>query len=184
MVDALNHLDPAVGDPLGFGLAYNRDTLLRMKNVTVAPFDGNDATAVDGTPVRPNGRTAGSGKYNLDQHAVDICVTNGLVVQRGYFNTGDTGDADTIVSLTVDHFMPDRNTYTNFVCIAGHSASMVGWTFSRMQPLLCSAAQVMAAMMAQAFDQGIAVQDVNYDTARTRVLNSGDNTPLYLQVVN
>ncbi len=184
MVDALNHLDPAAGDPLGFGLAYNRDTMLRMKNVTVAPFDGNDATAVDGTPVRPNGRTAGSGKYNLDQHAVDICVTNGLVVQRGYFNTGGTGDADTIVSLTVDHFMPDRNTYTNFVCIAGHSASMVGWTFSRMQPLLCSAAQVMAAMMAQAFDQGIAVQDVNYDTARTRVLNSGDNTPLYLQVVN
>jgi len=36
MVDAMKRLDPAVGDSLGFSLAYNRDTVLRMKNITAA----------------------------------------------------------------------------------------------------------------------------------------------------
>jgi hypothetical protein len=191
-LDPLAYLDPGPYGVLWWpNRAYAREPNVRLKNTGPlgayqAVFTANDLNATDGTTPRNNGtvKTAGIVVYPYDVHDLRRVNDGGVVKSQGSYNDTSSGGTNNVTPVPFEVLMPDKASCTNLLCPVAPSVSALAGSAYRMEPQRAQAAEFLAEVAYQAVTNGLAVQDVDYATTRTAVLNSADVVKMLLPQVN
>ncbi len=119
---------------------------------------------------RPTPDSVGMGSYTIDSHNVQRYITPEGYVQ----NEGDIGvGLKAPYEIAYGAIMPKKEECENLLVPVCVSSSHIAYGSIRMEPVFMILGQSAATAAALALDEGIAVQDVNYDTLRARLLKDG-----------
>jgi len=122
-----------------------------------------------GTRVPP--RPVGMGSYTLDSHNVRRYVTpEGYVQNEGDVQVGLGGKS---YSIDFGSLLPKREECTNLTVSICVGASHIAFGSIRMEPVFMILGQSAATAAVFAIDNNIAVQDVDYDKLKERLLADG-----------
>jgi len=114
--------------------------------------------------------SVGLGSYAMDSHAVRRYVDGeGHVRTEGEFYVA----AGPPYPISYRAIIPTRGECTNLLVPVCLSASHVAYGSIRMEPVFMILGQSAATAAAHALEEGIALQDVNYERLRSRLLNDG-----------
>ncbi len=112
----------------------------------------------------------GMGSYMMDSHNVQRYVTSEKYVQ----NEGDIGVAPPKpYHIAYGSLCPKRNQCTNLLVPVCLSSPHIAYGSIRMEPVFMILGQSAATAAVQAIEANCAVQDVDYDRLRTRLLQAG-----------
>ena len=107
------------------------------------------------------------GSYNMDSHNVQRYVTPEGTVQ----NEGDVQESTRgAYAISYRSLVPKRDEVKNLLVPAALSSSHMAYGSIRMEPVFMILGQSAATAAAQAIDAGVAVQDVDYEKLRERLL--------------
>ncbi len=119
---------------------------------------------------RPTPQSIGMGSYTMDSHNVQRYVTpQGYVQNEGDIGVGTRGP----YQIALGSVMPKKKQCTNLVVPVCVSSSHIAFGSIRMEPVFMILGQSSATVASMALEKNIAVQDVNYDELRKRLLQDG-----------
>jgi hypothetical protein len=114
--------------------------------------------------------SVGMGSYNLDSHNSQRYVdAQGHVANEGDVQVAPGGP----YAISYRSIVPQRDEVQNLLVPVCMSASHIAYGSIRMEPVFMILGQSAAAAACQAIDAGIAVQDVNYEKLKDRMLADG-----------
>jgi hypothetical protein len=112
----------------------------------------------------------GMGSYTMDSHNVQRYITPEGYVQ----NEGDIGvSPPEPYQIAYGSLIPKAGQAANLLVPVAMSASHIAFGSIRMEPVFMILGQSAATAAALALEEGIAVQDLEYDTLRTHLLEDG-----------
>ena len=112
----------------------------------------------------------GMGSYAMDSHNVQRYVTEKGQVQ----NEGDIGVKPAApYGIAYGALVPRRGELTNLLVPVCVSSTHIAYGSIRMEPVFLILGQSAATAAVLAIERGIAVQDLDYDTLRARLLADG-----------
>ena len=119
--------------------------------------------------------------YGMDSHNVRRYVDkNGHVRNEGDIQDHTDGKGRQIRPYPIDYgsICPKRGEAANLLVPVCVSASHIAFGSIRMEPVFFALGQSAATAAAQAIEDGVAVQDVNYSALRARLLADGQRISL------
>ncbi|MYB52258.1 MAG: FAD-dependent oxidoreductase [Acidobacteriia bacterium] len=120
--------------------------------------------------------SVGMGSYAMDSHNVQRYVTAGGFVQ----NEGDIGVKPLRpYGIAFGSLKPRRQEVTNLLVPVCVSASHIAYGSIRMEPVFMILGQSAATAAVLAIEEGVAVQDLEYDKLRDRLLADGQILELH-----
>ena len=124
-------------------------------------------TEKDCRRVRIAADSVGLGSYNMDSHNVQRYVTPEGFVQ----NEGDVQESPGgAYAISYKAIVPKRGEAKNLLVPVCLSSSHIAYGSIRMEPVFMVLGQSAATAAVMAIDDGIAVQDVDYDKLRERLI--------------
>lgn len=112
----------------------------------------------------------GMGSYGMDSHNVQRYVTpEGYVQNEGNIEVGLSGP----YVISYRSIIPKRGEVENLLVPVAVSSSHIAFGSIRMEPVFMILGQSAATAAAQAIDDGVAVQDLDYKKLRQRLLEDG-----------
>jgi hypothetical protein len=119
---------------------------------------------------RPTPQSIGMGSYTMDSHNVQRYITPEGHVQ----NEGDIGvSTKGPYQIAFGSILPQKAQCENLLVPVCVSASHIAFGSIRMEPVFMILGQSAAMTASMAIDNGQAVQDVDYDQLRQRLLAAG-----------
>lgn len=119
---------------------------------------------------RPTPRSIGMGSYTMDSHNVQRYVTpEGYVQNEGDIGVSTRGPYE----IAFGSVLPKKSQCENLVVPVAVSSSHIAFGSIRMEPVFMILGQSSATAVSMAIEEGIAVQDVDYDELRERLLKDG-----------
>lgn len=118
---------------------------------------------------RPTPESVGMGSYTIDSHNVQRYITPEGYVQ----NEGDIGVKCSPYEIAYGSLVPKKDECQNLLVPVCVSSSHIAFGSIRMEPVFMILGQSAATAACQAIDDNHAVQDVDYDTLRERLLADG-----------
>ncbi len=119
---------------------------------------------------RPTPNPVGMGSYTMDSHNVQRYIKPDGFVQ----NEGDIGvKTNGPYSISYGSLIPKKADCTNLLVPVCVSASHIAFGSIRMEPVFMILGQSAAAAASIAINQGVAVQDVNYEELRSDLEGKG-----------
>ncbi len=116
---------------------------------------------------RPVPESVGMGSYTLDSHNVQRYITKESTVQ----NEGDIGvHVPKPYQIAYGSLVPEKEECTNLLVPVCVSSSHIAFGSIRMEPVFMVLGQSAATAAVLAIENDIAVQDVNYDVLKERLL--------------
>ncbi len=120
--------------------------------------------------LKPTPKSIGLGSYNMDSHNVQRYVTaDGHVRNEGDIQISPGG----AYPISYDSVTPKKDECTNLLVPVCVSSSHIAYGSIRMEPVFMILGQSAATAAAMAIDQDIAVQDVQYEELKERLLKDG-----------
>jgi hypothetical protein len=120
---------------------------------------------------QPVPKSAGLGSYGTDVHEIRRIVKDGVVIREGKIATGRDGAPPYAVGY--DALAPRRAECENLLVTFALSASHVAFASIRMEPVFMVTSQSAATAAVMAAESGAAVQEVDYEKLRARLLADG-----------
>lgn len=119
---------------------------------------------------RPTPKSVGMGSYTMDSHNVQRYITPEGYVQ----NEGDIGvSTNGPYQIAYGSLVPKKGQCDNLLVPVCVSSSHIAFGSIRMEPVFMILGQSAATAAVMAIDAGQAVQDVDYDKLRERLLKDG-----------
>jgi hypothetical protein len=118
-----------------------------------------------GRQVAPSPMSLGS--YGTDTHEIRRIVKDGVVIREGKTATGRGGAPP--YPIGYDAIVPKASECENLFVTFALSASHTAFSSIRMEPVFMATSQSAASAACLAIDEGVAVQQVNYERLRTRL---------------
>ncbi len=119
---------------------------------------------------RPTPQSIGMGSYTMDSHNVQRYITPEGYVQ----NEGDIGvRTNGPYEIAFGSVLPKKDQCSNLVVPVCVSSSHIAFGSIRMEPVFMILGQSAATAACMALDEGIAVQDVDYEKLRQRLEAEG-----------
>lgn len=119
---------------------------------------------------RPTPKPVGMGSYGMDSHNVQRYIKPDGFVQ----NEGDIGvSTNGPYSISYGSLVPKKEECQNLLVPVCVSSSHIAFGSIRMEPVFMILGQSAAAAAVLAIDQGIAVQDVDYNKLKEVLLKEG-----------
>ena len=119
---------------------------------------------------RPTPDSVGMGSYTIDSHNVQRYITEDGYVQ----NEGDIGvSTNGPYQIAYGSLVPKKKQCENLFVPVCVSSSHIAFGSIRMEPVFMLLGQSAATAAAMAIDSGIAVQDVDYEELKKRLLADG-----------
>jgi hypothetical protein len=175
-LDATAFVDWVTWKPMYIpGLPYRREPIYMLNNAASSGFklDANDVAATDsGTP--RSVKTISAIKYPMDCHnakwiAYDAGDGSGTVLWRqGGYGDDSSGGTDGKAPWPMEASMPVKADCPNLSSATCPAMTKVAYAAARMEQSMCQAAELLAIIDAVSIEDEVAVQDVDYDTVRTR----------------
>jgi hypothetical protein len=116
---------------------------------------------------QPVPKSVGLGSYGTDVHEIRRIVKDGVVIREGKLAGGRDGAPPYAVGY--DAIVPKRSECENLLVTFALSSSHVAFASIRMEPVFMVTSQSAATAAVIAMDSGAAIQDVAYDTLRSRL---------------
>ena len=114
--------------------------------------------------------SVGMGSYTMDSHNVQRYVTpEGYVQNEGNIEVRPVGP----YTISYRSIIPRRGEADNLLVPWAVSSSHIAFGSIRMEPVLMVLAQSAATAAAIAIDDGVSVQDVDYEKLNERLLKDG-----------
>jgi hypothetical protein len=110
--------------------------------------------------------SVGLGAYNMDSHNVQRYVKDGKAINEGDIQVGVAAP----YPISFRSIVPKASQCTNLFVPVCLSASHIAYGSIRMEPVFMVLGQSAATAACQAIDANTAVQDVDYDKLRERLL--------------
>jgi hypothetical protein len=122
----------------------------------------------------PTPRSVGMGSYNMDSHHVQRYVAYNAEGRAYAQNEGDV-QINPGGPYPIDYgaLVPKRDECVNLLVPVCVSCSHIAYGSIRMEPVFMILGQSAATAASMAIDENIAVQDVDYDALRERLLADG-----------
>lgn len=117
---------------------------------------------------QPVAKSIGLGSYGTDVHEIRRIVKDGVVIREGKIATGRDGAPPYAVGY--DAIVPKRSECENLLVPFAMSCSHVAFASIRMEPVFMVTSQSAASAACQAIDDGKAVQDVDYERLKPRLI--------------
>lgn len=117
----------------------------------------------------PTPESIGMGSYTIDSHNVQRYITAAGTVQ----NEGDIGVGISPYTISWGSLTPRQEQCSNLLVSVCVSSSHIAFGSIRMEPVFMILGQSAATGAVMAMDADIAVQQVNYDALRERLLQDG-----------
>jgi hypothetical protein len=119
---------------------------------------------------KPTPESVGMGSYTIDSHNVQRYITpEGAVQNEGDIGVSTRGPYE----IAYGSLVPKKEQCTNLMVPVCVSSSHIAFGSIRMEPVFMILAQSAATAAALALDAGVAVQDVDYERLRERLLADG-----------
>lgn len=119
---------------------------------------------------KPTPESVGMGSYTIDSHNVQRYITpEGYVQNEGDIGVSTRGPYE----IAYGSLVPKKEQCTNLMVPVCVSSSHIAFGSIRMEPVFMILAQSAATAAAMALDEGIAVQEVDYEKLRARLLEEG-----------
>jgi hypothetical protein len=115
--------------------------------------------------------SVGLGSYGTDTHEIRRIVKDGVVTREGKTAGGRGGFGPYPIGYGA--IVPKASECENLFVTFALSASHTAFSSIRMEPVLMITSQSAATAACQAIDDGVAVQQVNQDRLRERLLKDG-----------
>ena len=181
--DALSNLDPRDSSQQLYwpNQIYIREPTYMLKSSFV--LNGNDLVATEGAAPRSI-KTISTINYRSDIHALRCCDSAGAIVLQGGYNDTAAGGADQMAPWPLEASLPDKSALTNYSTSTAPSMTKIAFAAARMEISMCMASEFLAETAYLAITGNIAMQDVDYPTARANVLASADVSKMYLPQIN
>ena len=112
----------------------------------------------------------GMGAYTLDSHHTQRVVINGMVKNEGDIQTPLRGRA---YGISYRAIVPKQSECENLLVPWSLSATHIAFGSIRMEPVFMILSESAATAAVIAIDEGIAVQDVDYDTLKAKLVERG-----------
>ncbi len=116
-------------------------------------------------------KSIGLGSYGTDIHEIRRIVKDGVVIREGKIASGR--DNAPPYAIGYDAIVPRQTECDNLLVPFALSASHTAFASIRMEPVFMIASQSAATAAVMALNQGLAVQQVNYDTLKTQLEQQG-----------
>jgi len=116
-------------------------------------------------------KSIGLGSYGTDAHEIRRIVKDGVVTREGKLATGRGGFGP--YQIGYGAIVPRKNECTNLLVTFALSASHSAFASIRMEPPFMITSQSAATAACLALDEDIAIQDVEYDELKERLLADG-----------
>jgi hypothetical protein len=116
-------------------------------------------------------RSIGLGSYGTDVHEIRRIVKEGVVTREGKVAGGRGGFGP--YQIGYGAIVPKQSECENLLVTFALSASHTAFASIRMEPVFMTTSQSAATAASLAIDQGVAVQRVDYDELRKRLLAGG-----------
>lgn len=113
-------------------------------------------------------KSIGLGSYGTDVHEIRRIVKDGVVIREGKIATGRDGAPPYAVGY--DAIVPKKSECENLLVPFALSSSHVAFASIRMEPVFMVTSQSAATAACQALENGNAVQEVDYEQLKTRLL--------------
>lgn len=117
---------------------------------------------------QPVAKSVGLGSYGTDVHEIRRIVKDGVVIREGKIATGRDGAPPYAVGY--DALVPRKAECENLLVTFAMSCSHVAFASIRMEPVFMVTSQSAATAAVLALDAHQAVQDVDYEALKTRLL--------------
>ncbi len=175
--------------PLNMGVPYKREPLTLLKNAGYK-FVLADMATTDGTFPRDNANfdTGTIVSYAVDIHSIRTGAdANGkLVVGGAVYNASAavSGGDNRMTPFAVRGFMTDPGVVPNMLTSVSVSCGRDAYGSYRMEQTMGQGAQTIGKIGAMAAANDNVVHNVNYATARAKLLADNDNAKLVLRQVN
>jgi hypothetical protein len=119
---------------------------------------------------KPTPESVGMGSYTIDSHNVQRYITpEGYVQNEGDIGVSTRGPYE----IAYGSLVPKKEQCTNLMVPVCVSSSHIAFGSIRMEPVFMILAESAATAAAMALDAGTAVQDVDYEKLRERLLGDG-----------
>jgi hypothetical protein len=116
-------------------------------------------------------RPVSLGSYGTDTHEIRRIVKNGVVCREGKTATGRGGFGP--YQIGYGAIVPKQSECTNLFVTFALSASHTAFSSIRMEPVFMVTSQSAATAASLAIDDGVAVQQLDYNKLKTRLLADG-----------
>jgi hypothetical protein len=113
----------------------------------------------------------GLGSYGTDVHEIRRIVKDGVVIREGKIASGRDGAPP--YPIGYDAIVPRQAECDNLLVPFALSASHTAFASIRMEPVFMVTSQSAATAAVMAIDQGIPVQQIDYDSLKTRLEKNG-----------
>jgi hypothetical protein len=107
------------------------------------------------------------GSYGTDVHEIRRIVKDGVVIREGKIATGR--DEAPPYAIGYDAIVPKRSECSNLLVPFALSASHTAFASIRMEPVFMCMSQSAATAACLAMDDGVAVQEVDYERLKARL---------------
>jgi hypothetical protein len=115
-------------------------------------------------------QSVGMGSYTMDSHNVQRYVTPGGYVQ----NEGDIGvHPEAPYRIAYGSITPKKADCTNLLVPVALSSSHIAFGSIRMEPVFMILGQSAATAAVISLQEGLAVQDVDYEALKARLVEDG-----------
>ncbi|MDH5604318.1 MAG: FAD-dependent oxidoreductase, partial [Cyclobacteriaceae bacterium] len=115
----------------------------------------------------PTPKSIGMGSYNMDSHNVQRYVDeNGFARNEGDIQVSPGGP----YQISYEAIIPKKNEATNLLVPVCLSSSHIAYGSIRMEPVFMILGQSAATAAALALEDGIPVQDIDYEKLKERLL--------------
>ncbi|MCT1523880.1 FAD-dependent oxidoreductase [Sphingobacterium hotanense] len=111
----------------------------------------------------------GMAAYGMDSHNVNRLVVNGMVKNEGNVEIGGFKP----YPISYRSITPKKNECSNLLVPVSMSSSHIAFGSIRMEPVFMVLGESAALAAVQAIDEKKAVQDINYNTLRAKLLAKG-----------
>jgi hypothetical protein len=116
-------------------------------------------------------KSIGLGSYGTDVHEIRRIVKDGVVIREGKLAGGRGGFGP--YQIGYDALVPKRGECENLLVTFALSASHTAFASIRMEPVFMITSQSAATAAVMALENGSAVQEVDYDKLRSRLVKEG-----------
>jgi hypothetical protein len=119
---------------------------------------------------RPTPRPVGMGSYGMDSHNVQRYIKpDGFVQNEGDIGVSTKGP----YSISYGSLVPKKEECQNLLVPVCVSSSHIAFGSIRMEPVFMILGQSAAAAAVMALNEGVAVQDIDYDKLKGVLLKEG-----------
>jgi hypothetical protein len=118
----------------------------------------------------PTPRPIGMGSYNMDSHNVQRYVDeNGFARNEGDVQVNPGGP----YPIDYGAIIPKKDECKNLLVVCAVSSTHIAYGSIRMEPVFMILGQSAASAADLAIGSGLAVQDIDYETLKSRLVEGG-----------